>query len=101
MRQAPTFQDLILKPTILGQDNYVYAEPCHGDPRHRCATSNQIDHFAISLRFRGCLMNVRNKRGADIGNSPDHFLIVATLRVRTAAVSKKQEYCAKGTQLLH
>ena len=42
-------------------------------------TSNQNDHFAISRRFRGCLMNVRNKRGANIGNSLDHFVMVATL----------------------
>ena len=62
-------------------------------------TSNQIDHFAISRRFRGCVMNVRNKRGAVIGNSLDHFLMVATLR--TSRVPKKQEYCAKGSQLLH
>ena len=35
-------------------------------------------------------MNVRIKRGADIGNSLDHFLMVATLRLRTAAVPKKK-----------
>ena len=67
-------------------------KPCHKvswiSPSGR--TSNQIDHFAISRRFRGCLMNVRNKRGADIGNSLDHFLMVATLRLRTAAVPKNK-----------
>ena len=56
-------------------------KPCHKvswiSPSER--TLNQIDHFAISRRFRGCLMDVRNKRGADIGNSLDHFLMVATL----------------------
>ena len=35
-------------------------------------------------------MNVRNKRGADIENSLDHFLKLATLSLRTAAVPKNK-----------
>ena len=31
-------------------------------------------------------MTVRNKKGADIGNSLDHFPMVATVRVRTAII---------------
>ena len=76
------FADLVIGATIFQH------KPCHkvswNSPSGR--TSNQIDHFAISRRFRGCLMNVHNKRGADIGNSIDHFLMLATLRLRTAAV---------------
>ena len=35
-------------------------------------------------------MKVRNKRGANIGNSLDHFLMVATLRLRTAVMPKNK-----------
>ena len=48
-------------------------------------TSNQIDHFAISRRFRGCVMNERNKREADIGHSLHHFLMVATQSVNLSS----------------
>ena len=63
------------------------------NPRHKVSwispsgrTSNKTDLFAISRR----LMNVRNKRGADIGNSLDHFHMVATLRLQTVAVTKNK-----------
>lgn len=48
-------------------------------------TQSQIDHFAISRRWRTSLLDVRNKRGADINS--DHYLIVARVRVKI----KKQE----------
>lgn len=51
-------------------------------------TQNQIDHIAMSRRFRGCLLDVRNKRGADKGVLHDHHLMVATVRLRTAAVKR-------------
>ena len=35
-------------------------------------------------------MNVRKKRRANIGNSLEHFLMVAILRLRTAAVPKNK-----------
>ena len=49
-------------------------------------TKNQIDHFAISRRFRSCLMDVRSKPRADIGYQYDHRLVLAYVRLRTAAV---------------
>lgn len=49
-------------------------------------TENQIDHIAISRIWRGSLLDVRNKRGADIGS--DHHLIVATIRLKIAAIKK-------------
>ena len=50
--------------------------------------NTQIDYFSISQRFKGCLEDVRNRRGCDIGQKHDHFLVVAILRLRTAAVKK-------------
>ena len=41
----------------------------------------QIDNLAISQRFRGC-----NKQATDIGTLRDYYLMVAKLRLRTAAV---------------
>lgn len=54
----------------------------------RQRTSNQIDHFAISRRFRSCLLDVRNRRGADNGLVRDHHLMSATLRLRVAAIRR-------------
>jgi hypothetical protein len=50
---------------------------------------NQIDHIAISKRFRRSLLDVRNKRGADIGS--DHHLMVANFRLKILATRKKFE----------
>ena len=49
-------------------------------------TKNQIDHMAISQRWRRTLMDVRTYRGADIGS--DHFLVIGKLRVKIKAVKK-------------
>ena len=49
---------------------------------------NQIDHFAISRRFRGCLLDVRSKSSADLGTIYDHRLMLAKIRLRTAAVQQ-------------
>ncbi|XP_039291250.1 craniofacial development protein 2-like [Nilaparvata lugens] len=51
------------------------------------ATENQIDHIAISRKFRGCLTNVRNKRGADVGS--DHHLIMAEFRMKIMTCAQK------------
>ena len=50
---------------------------------------NQIDHIAISKRFRRSLLDVRNKRGADIGG--DHHLMIANFRFKILAARKKIE----------
>ena len=52
-------------------------------------TENQIDHIAISKRFRRSLLDVRNKRGADIGG--DHHLMIANFRFKILAARKKIE----------
>jgi len=52
-------------------------------------TENQIEHIAISERFRSSLLDVRNKQGADIGSN--HHLIIANFRFRILAARKKIE----------
>ena len=75
-------------------------KPCHKiswvSPNGR--DQNQIDHFAITRRFRGCLQDIRNKRGAVIGFAHDHHLIIATFRLRTA-VGKKCDVEARRDRL--
>ncbi|XP_072380618.1 uncharacterized protein [Diabrotica undecimpunctata] len=43
---------------------------------------NQIDHIAISKRWRSSLLDVRNKRGADIAS--DHHLVIGTIKIKMA-----------------
>ncbi|CAH2098177.1 unnamed protein product [Euphydryas editha] len=46
-------------------------------------TKNQIDHLAISSKWRTSLLDVRNRRGADIDS--DHHLVVAEVRLKVSA----------------
>ncbi|XP_045514082.1 craniofacial development protein 2-like [Pieris brassicae] len=46
------------------------------------STKNQIDHLAISSKWRSSLLDVRNRRGADIDS--DHHLVVAKMRLKIA-----------------
>ena len=52
-------------------------------------TENQTDPIAISKRFRRSLLDVRNKRGADIGS--DHHLMIANFRFKILAAKKEFE----------
>ena len=45
---------------------------------------NQTDHICISRNWRKSLLDVRNKRGADIGS--DHHMIMGILRIKTKKV---------------
>jgi hypothetical protein len=54
---------------------------------------NQIDHIAISKRFRRSLLDVRNKRGADIGS--DHHLMVADFKLKILATRQRFEIRTK------
>lgn len=53
------------------------------------SAENQIDHIAISRRWRGTLQDCRIKRSADVGS--DHHLLLATCRIRLAACRKKKQ----------
>jgi exonuclease III len=48
---------------------------------------NQIDHICISRNWRTSLLDVRNKRRADIGS--DHHMIMGILRIKTQKVIRK------------
>ena len=43
-------------------------------------TTNQIDHIAISCRWRSSLLDVRAKRGADIAS--DHHLVIGEVKIK-------------------
>jgi predicted metalloenzyme YecM len=47
------------------------------DPHGR--TQNQIDHICINKNWRKSLLDVRNKRGANVGS--DHHLITGIMRI--------------------
>lgn len=43
-------------------------------PNNQHRTSNQIDHFTISSKFRSCLLDAANKTDVYIGLERDHHL---------------------------
>jgi hypothetical protein len=55
-------------------------------------TENQIDHFAISGKWRS-LQDVRNKRGVDTGS--DHHLAAVLVKLKVLASKRKFQTCAK------
>ncbi|XP_048770307.2 craniofacial development protein 2-like [Ostrea edulis] len=57
---------------------------------------NQIDHIAISHRWRSSLQDVRNKRGADAAS--DHHLLMATIKLKLLS-KKKQNQRGKSLML--
>jgi hypothetical protein len=48
---------------------------------------NQMDHICISRNWSKSLLDVRNKRGADIGS--DRHMIVGILRIKIQKVKRK------------
>ena len=46
-------------------------------------TFNQIDHMAISKKWRRSLLDVRGYRGVDVAS--DHYLVVAQIKLKLAA----------------
>lgn len=52
-------------------------------------TRNQIDHFLISRKFLGCLLDVKTIRGADIYS--DHQLLIGIVKLRPMANYHKKE----------
>ncbi|XP_055623636.1 uncharacterized protein LOC129767047 [Toxorhynchites rutilus septentrionalis] len=52
-------------------------------------TENQIDHICIPRKWRRSLLDVRNKRSADIAS--DHHLVIAEIRLRVTRVQRREE----------
>ena len=48
---------------------------------------NQTDHICISRNWNKSLLDVRNKRGADIGS--DHHMIMGILRIQVQKFKRK------------
>lgn len=65
------FHRLVIRGTL------VEHKACDKALTDQGRTSNQIGHFGISGRFRSCLSDECNKRGAKIGIERDPHLIVA------------------------
>jgi hypothetical protein len=85
------FTDLCAKHELMRGETIFPHRRCHKvtwvSPDHN--TENQIDHIAVSRKFRRSLLNVRNKRGADINS--DHHLVIADFRMKILANTKKFE----------
>ncbi|KAI8439007.1 hypothetical protein MSG28_011306 [Choristoneura fumiferana] len=76
-------QDLVIGGSVFPHKN------CHKvswvSPDRR--TENQIDHVMISRKWRHSLLDVRNRRGADVNS--DHHLVVAKISLKIAKVQRK------------
>ena len=56
-------------------------------------TENQIDHICISHKRRRSVLDVRNKRSADIAS--DHHLLIASVRMRVMIVRRNDQRLEK------
>ena len=75
--------ELMIGGTLFEHRNihkYTWRSPCG-------KYLNQIDHCAINKQFKSSLLDVRTRRGADIGS--DHQLVIATLRLKLKAKKPK------------
>lgn len=66
-------------------------KPCHKvtwmSPQINVET--QIDHICISRKWRRSLLDVRNKRSADVAS--DHHLVIGVVRLRIARIQRPAE----------
>ena len=64
---------------------------CHKQTwtHHRTRKGYQLDHVCISSKWRGSLLDVRNRRSADIQS--DHELVVAEIRLKISRVTQKSQ----------
>lgn len=56
-------------------------------------TQNQIDHIAISGKWRSSLLDVRNRRGADVYS--DHHLLIGLIRIKLSTHRKHEPTAPK------
>ena len=77
--------DLVIGGTIFQhQKTYktTWVSPCG---KHK----NQIDHIAVSRRHRNSLLDVRVRRGADVGS--DHQLVISKFRIKLKSQKKEKD----------
>ena len=84
-----TLNDLVIGVTLFPHKDHHKATWISHDRR----TENQIDHITISKKFRGSMLDVRVKRGADAAS--DHNLLVCNLRLKLQAAKKFEERSSK------
>ena len=63
-----SMNDLVIRELYSNTMTFTSESPNHGD-------RNQIDHAAITSRFRRSLLDTRGTRGPDVGG--DHHLVMA------------------------
>ena len=56
-------------------------------------TQNQIDHIAISGKWKNSLLDVRNRRGADVYS--DHHLLTGLMRIKLSTHRKREPTAPK------
>lgn len=56
-------------------------------------TENQIDHIAINRKWRSSLLDVRNRRGADVYS--DHHLLTGLIRIKLSTNRKREPTAPK------
>lgn len=71
--------DLVIGGTLFPHKNVHKVTWVSPDNR----TQNQIDHITISRKWRNSLLDVRNRRGADVHS--DHHLVVGQIKIKLAA----------------
>ncbi len=77
-------QDLVIGGTLFQHRNIHKVTWISPDRK----TKNQIDHIAISRKWKGSLLDVRNYRDADIYS--DHHLLIGTIRIKLATAKQKR-----------
>jgi hypothetical protein len=60
---------------------------------HNTRNGHQLDHICISGTWRGSLLDVKNKRSADIQS--DHELLIAEVRLKISRVQQKSTSAAR------
>ena len=89
------FVDFCASPDLVIGGTIFPHKDCHKvtrvSPDHK--TQNQIDPVAVGRQWRRSLLDVRNKRGENIGS--DHHLVVAKFRMKIQAYKQRARQLGK------
>uniref|UniRef100_A0A8D9ADY8 Craniofacial development protein 2 n=1 Tax=Cacopsylla melanoneura TaxID=428564 RepID=A0A8D9ADY8_9HEMI len=85
------FADLCLKHELVIGGTLFPHKRCHKltwtSPNGQ--TKNQIDHVAVSRKWRTSLLDTRARRGADCGS--DHHLVTSDVRLKIASIKTQNQ----------